>query len=74
MSEPDEHLAFYTHMRSLDFKMSLARERTERIKQQVALGQAHAAMLMPKSGGRGPRERRLAYWSDEVRACSGEVQ
>jgi hypothetical protein len=73
MSE-HEHLPFYEHMKSLDFKMSLARERTERIRQQVALAQAHAAMLMPKSRGRGPRERRLAYWSDEVRACSGEVQ
>lgn len=54
----------YAHMHSLPYQIELSQERVTRIRIQVAKDQFEAARQVPRSGGRGPRERRMRYWDD----------
>ena len=59
----------YRNMNSLEFRMELARDRTQRIGTIIAHEQHAAAAMLPAVRGRGnhARSRRLAFWADEVR-------
>lgn len=52
----------YDHMRSLSYKIALSKDKVQRIRLVVAQDQFDAARHLPRSKGRGPRERTMAYW------------
>lgn len=66
---PDLH-DVYLHMKSLDFKMELAGERTERIGRIVAHEQHAATALLEEPVTRGSRRAyasRVRFWQSQVR-------
>ena len=55
----------YDHMTSLAYKIERSQDRVDRIRLQVARDQFETARRLPRSGGRGPRERRMRYWDEQ---------
>lgn len=56
----------YQHMTSYAYRVQRSQENVDRIRLVVAREQFDGARRLPRSGGRGPRERRLRYWDDRL--------
>lgn len=61
----EQQLAFFSHMRSLSYKMRQAKERTDRIHGVIARSQWDALALLSDSAARGA-SRRINYWRRQV--------
>lgn len=72
MSEQQAHLPFYTAMKSLEYKMRLAAERTERIHRLIAHDQWAACALIPDEQRRSTQQRR-SYWAAQVRRAEAAL-
>ncbi|HWC37766.1 MAG TPA: hypothetical protein VG476_04515 [Acidimicrobiales bacterium] len=66
MTDKQGHSELYRRINSFEYRWGLVADKVARLRAIVAQEQFVSAARVPKSKGRGPRERRIAYWADVV--------